>query len=140
MPNPRLSSPPPSKDDPRFDEWLLQFYRRGNSGESYTQAVTAARTIAAEEADYSFSNEGATARVDLTLPAAAPGLRYTFKCNDTDGIRVIAAGTNKIRNDVTLSAAGGRMDSTTVGSVITLQAINTTEWWVVALVGTWTVT
>ena len=140
MPNTRVSSPPPPKDDPRFDDWMREFYRRGNSGESYTQAITAARTIAAEEADYTFTNEGATARVDFTLPAAARGLRYTFKCNDTDGIRVIAAGTNKIRNAATLSAAGGRVDSTTIGSAITLQALNESEWWVIAIVGTWTVT
>lgn len=140
MPNQRLAAPPPAKDDPRFDEWVLQLFRRANSGESYTQAITAARTVGVEEADYTFTNEGASARVDLTLPAASPGLRYTFKCNDTDGIRVIAAGTNTIRNAGTVSAAGGRVDSTTIGSVICLQAINTSEWWVVSLIGTWTVT
>lgn len=140
MPNTRVSSPPPPKDDPRFDDWMREFFRRGNSGESFTQAVTAARTIAAEEADYTFSNEGTTVRVDLTLPAATSGLRYTFKCNDTDGIRIIAAGTNKIRNAATLSAAGGRIDSATIGSAIVLQAVNTTEWWVISLIGTWAVT
>ena len=140
MPNQRLGSPPPPRDDPRFDDWLVQFYRRGNSGESYTQALTAARTVGDVEAGYSFTNEGATARVDFTLPTAVAGLTYTFYCADTDGIRVIAATGDNIRIAANVSASAGRIDSTTIGSAVILLAINDTNWVAISSVGTWTVT
>lgn len=87
-----------------------------------------------------FTNEGATARQDFNLPAAAAGLIYSFYCHDTDGVRVIAAAGDTIRIAGSVSAAAGRIDSTTIGSAVTLLAINAAEWVAIASLGTWSVT
>lgn len=109
------------------------------------RAVTAVatgsnRNITTDETRTVFTNEGATVRQDLTLPAAAAGLEYGFYCQDGDGIRVIAGAGDTLRFAGNVSAAGGRLDSITVGSAITLVAINATEWVALSYTGTWTAT
>lgn len=86
------------------------------------------------------TNEGATALIVHNLPAAAVGVSYTFVVQDADGIRVVADTGDTIRIAGSVSAAAGRIDSTTVGSTVTLLAINATEWVSIATNGTWTVT
>jgi hypothetical protein len=96
---------------------------------------------ASTESNFMVTNEGATARVDYTLPTAAAGITYTFYVQDTDGVRVIANTGDTIRIAGTVSASAGRIDSTTVGDCVTLVAINATEWVATALIGAgWTVT
>lgn len=83
--------------------------------------------ITAAESGSVFTNEGATALNYHTLPTAAAGLVYTFYVQDTDGIRVVANTGDTIRIDTAVSAAAGYAESTTVGSSVTLTAINATE-------------
>lgn len=115
------------------------------SGPNRIQVKTSAYTVTNTFIDYSFSNRGATARVDFTLPAvnATSGYgfqRFTFICEDTDGLRIIAPGTETINLAGTVSAAGGRLDSTQIGSSVTLRATNTGTWVAESATGTWTVT
>jgi hypothetical protein len=103
-------------------------------------AKTAAYPIVANDWNTRFTNEGATGRVDFTLPAATAGYTYTFMVQDADGMRVIAATGDTIRNAGDVSAAAGRIDNATIGSVVKLTCINATEWFVEYATGTWTVT
>lgn len=95
------------------------------------------RTISAAESGTTFTNEGATGRDDFTLPDAVAGLTYRFVVQDSDGIRVIAATGDTIRVGALVSGAAGRIDNATIGSVVELVAINATEWYATATVGTW---
>ncbi len=92
------------------------------------------------ESGKTLTNEGATAQNYHTLPAARKGLGpYTFVVQDADGIRVVAGSGDTIRIAANESPAAGYVESTTIGDVVTLLAINATEWIAIAQVGTWTV-
>lgn len=86
------------------------------------------------------TNEGATAQNYRTLPSAAAGYFFMFACQDADGIRITAAAGDTIRDLASVSAAAGRIETTTIGSTLCLAAINATEWIVMFKTGTWTVT
>jgi len=85
-----------------------------------------------------FTNEGATAANYHTLPSAAAGLFYTFVVQDSDGIRVTANTADTIRVIDSVTATAGYIESTTIGSVVTLVAINATEWIATSIHGVWT--
>jgi hypothetical protein len=109
----------------------------------HPQAVITAQpvggTLTTASLGTTFTNEGATSRSDFVLPTAATGQKYTFYVPDADGIRVTAASGDTIRLGSAVSAAAGYAESTTIGSSITLEAINATEWVAVSLIGTWSV-
>lgn len=118
------------------------------SGPDAVQVKTTAYTVTTSWTRYTFTNTGATARVDFTLPTATANsslnrnciLEYTFVCNDTDGLRVIASGTDTINVAGTISAAGGRIDSTQIGATVKLVCNETGKWVATQALGTWTVT
>lgn len=87
-----------------------------------------------------YTNEGGTANINFTLPAAAAGLQYTFIVQDADGLQVDAVGNDTIRIATAVSGAAGNIASTTIGSTVTLLAINGVEWISIATNGTWVVT
>jgi hypothetical protein len=101
---------------------------------------TASYTIVAGDSGKTFTNEGSTTKIDFTLPAAAAGQVNTFIVQDPDGLRVVAAAGDSIRLGGAVSALAGNLDSTSVGSSVTLQAINATEWMATAYGGLWAVT
>ena len=86
------------------------------------------------------TNEGATAQNYRTLPTAAAGYVFWFAAQDADGIRINAAAGDTIRDLASVSAAAGRIETTTIGSTLCLASINATEWIVMFKTGTWTVT
>lgn len=97
-----------------------------------------------------FTNEGATAEQDYTLPsisrATASGdgiatFKITFICQDSDGMKITAASGDTIRMGAAVSASAGYISTTTVGNTVTLIAINATEWIAVEAMGSgpWTV-
>lgn len=86
-----------------------------------------------------YTNEGTTAQNYRTLPSAAAGYQFTFVVQDADGIRVVAAAGDTIRIAGTVSATAGYAQSTTIGSTLTLVAINATEWVAISWLGTWTI-
>lgn len=86
------------------------------------------------------ANEGTLGEKNFhTLPLAAAGLVFTFICNDTDGIRATANTSDTIRVGSSISKAAGYIESTVVGSTVTLVAIDATEWIAVSFSGTWSV-
>lgn len=84
------------------------------------------------------TNEGASAIVVISLPTAVTGLTYTFVVQDSDGFRIDAASGDTIQVAATVTAADGYVENTTIGSTLTLVAINATEWVATASHGTWT--
>ena len=109
--------------------------------EANTDVAASPNVITAAESGKNFTNEGATAENHHDLPAAAVGLVYSFIVQDIDGIQVNAAAGDTIRIAGAVSASGGFMESATVGSVITIFAINATEWFTFHdTAGAWSVT
>lgn len=75
----------------------------------------------------------------LTLASLEEGMQTLLVCKTTQGIRLTMPAGATVRDGATVGAAGGYIQSTTVGSTATLVAVSTTELWVVAKTGTWTV-
>jgi len=87
------------------------------------------------------TNEGATGAASgriVTMNGAAAGKTYTFVIQDVDGQRIAAATGDTIRVIDKVTAAAGYIESTTIGSTVTLVAINATEWIATSINGTWT--
>jgi hypothetical protein len=96
--------------------------------------------LLAKESGTVVTNEGATAQNYHTLPTAVAGLQFTVVVQDADGIRIVAGADDTIRIAANVSAAAGYIQNSTIGSTITLLAVNAVEW--VALgtpAGTWTI-
>jgi hypothetical protein len=90
-----------------------------------------------------FTNEGSAGAANLrpfNLPTAVAGESFTFITQDADLLLVVAAAGDTIRLGSTVSAVAGNIESTAIGDVIELIAINATEWIARSIVGTWTVT
>jgi hypothetical protein len=105
-----------------------------------TAGSGAPNVLGANESRKLLTNEGATAEAYHTLPSAAAGLEYAFYCQDTDGIRIVAAAGDTIRLGAAVSATAGFVRSVAAGSALILTAINATEWVAISSpVGTWTV-
>ena len=86
-----------------------------------------------------YTNEGSAAMNYHTLPTAARGNRLVFVVQDADGMRIVAATGDTIRIAGSVSAVGGYIESTTIGSVVELVAVNATEWVATSSLGAWTV-
>ena len=102
-------------------------------------AQPAGGTLSGESSGTTQTNEGATSLSLFTLPGAAAGRVFSFVVQDSDGIRVNAAEGDTIRVGRNVSSTAGRIDCLDMGSVITLVAINSTEWIATSMVGTWVV-
>lgn len=108
--------------------------------EANTAGVGSPNILTGVEGGKYFTNEGAAAKNYHTLPSAAANLGpYTFICEDADGIRITAASGDTIRLANTVSATAGYAESTSIGSVVILIAINATEWIATSVTGTWSV-
>lgn len=107
-----------------------------------TRFVTAPGTsaVASGNSNGVFTNEGAGAQVDLTLPTAVAGLTYTFHVQAAFTLKVIANAGDTIRIGPSVSAAAGFCSTAVVGNSVTLTAINATEWVATSFIGVWTVT
>ncbi len=91
-----------------------------------------------DDAGKTITNEGAAAKAIFTLPPAVAGLKYRFIVQDADGIRVTANTGDTIRNAASVSGAAGYIENTTIGSVVDVECLNATQWFVTNLIGTWT--
>lgn len=113
----------------------------GNALLNYTRYVLAATTSITEptymRGGVTF-NSGATALVTRTLPGAAAGAQYTYVVMDSDGIKIQAASGDEIRAIDKVTAAAGYIQSTTIGSVVCLLAVDSTTWVALHIHGVWT--
>lgn len=85
-----------------------------------------------------FDNTGAASRVDETLPTAVAGNVYGFYCGSSAGWRITANTGDTIRIRDVVTATGGYIESTTVGSIIVLIAMDATQWVAFPVGGIWT--
>jgi len=111
----------------------------GEVVEESTVGVATPNVLTAAETGKVFSNEGSTETNYHTLPTAVAGLKFTFVCADaSDDIRITAGAGDTIRHVGSVTIAGGYIESTEVGCVASLIAVNATKWIAVILDGTWT--
>lgn len=121
----------------------IRFAGKGAAGIRFKNDVVASAFAASPSVNSSgrvFTNEAATALTIYTLPPTAVGVVMSFCCMDADGVRVVAPSGSVIRVGASVSASGGRVDSTVVGSFVELVAVNATTWVAKFSTGTWTVT
>lgn len=108
------------------------------SVEASTAGSGAPNVLVATESFKVFTNEGSTAANYHTLNSAAAGPTNTWCVQDADGIRITAAGVDTIRVIDKVTAAGGYIESTTIGSCVTLLTLNATEHFAHPINGVWT--
>ena len=111
----------------------------GVTVEANTAGVGSPNILTSSESGKILTNEGATAKNYHTLPTAAAGMRFTFICQDSDGIRATANTGDTVRLASSVSGSAGYAESTTIGSSLTLASINATEWIAESITGTWSV-
>jgi len=92
-----------------------------------------------EDSGAVFTNLGDADGSVLELPTAASGITYTVYVQTAQTITITANTGDTIRIDTSVTAVAGSITSATVGSAITLVAINDTEWVATSVVGTWTI-
>lgn len=104
-------------------------------------AKTTDYIINATESGRVFTNEGATADITFSLPPAVTGYHYTFIVVDaSDDILVDAATGDTIRYGATVTPAGGYVRCSNQGTVITIVAVNNTEWYATSYHGVFATT
>lgn len=106
--------------------------------EPNTAGSGAPNAIAATESGTVYTDEGATAKNYEALPTAAAGYQFTFIVQDADGMRIVASADDTIRVIDVVTAAAGYIESTTIGSTVTLVSINAVEWFATSITGVWT--
>lgn len=102
--------------------------------------------ITGADAGTFFTNTGAGAEVDFTLPAPVRSLRFTFYVDNAQTLKISASGGAKIRFLATVSAANGSVQAAVQGNKISLVCIGVSgpdavpEWVVDTLFGEWSIT
>lgn len=100
---------------------------------------TGTATPAATDSNALYTNEGDADGSVITLPTAAAGYSFTVYVQTAQTITVTANAGDTIRIANSVTAAAGSITSNVVGSSVTLEAINATEWVATAVVGTWSI-
>lgn len=114
-------------------------------------AATADVTLGRIFSGLTVTNEGATALVTATLPGASGGQgiaaspsqslisKFAFFVADTDGLKVLCAGSDVLKRGERSTAAGGYLRSSVIGSYLEIENIaGSTVWTIVAMLGRWT--
>ncbi len=101
--------------------------------------ITASRALTAEDTQKTIENTGAAALVDLSLaPATINNLVYEGIVTDDSGLRFTAKNGAKIFFGDLVTVANGFIESTEIGSTITLKGIGT-NWYAIKPSGEWDV-
>lgn len=100
-------------------------------------AKTSGYSPAVNDSGSVYTNEGAGGSVTATLPATAAGLRYTFQVIAAQDHVVDAPAGTTMYAGASATTSGGTLTSNTVGSSITLIAINATTYIAESVTGTW---
>jgi hypothetical protein len=102
------------------------------------QAVTANKTETSADRDIVVTNTGASSKPIITLETASVGLVRQFIVTDSDGIRIKANSGDTIRVINNITASAGYVESTAVGSFITLICYASNSWICSNFCGPWT--
>jgi hypothetical protein len=111
------------------------------AGTQKTISIKAASyVVQATDSGAWFSNTGATGSITFTLPTAFAGFNSCFVADAAQVIVIAADSGHTIRNATSVTAAGGNFTSNgTQGELLCVIAINTTEWYVSHISGSWAV-
>lgn len=106
---------------------------------SEQQTVTAASTTLTDnDSGLILSNLGASALTEFTLPIVVAGAEFTFFNMTTYGLRVKLQSGRYLYSNTGVTTNGGSATNSTVGCVIKVKAMSTTDWIVMSSTGTWT--
>ncbi len=112
-----------------------------------TDGVGAPYAMVAADHNCLISNQGASAKVYITLPdnsavgySSGQFFRAIIAVQDTDGIRVKAQNPQTITlGGYAPGAAAGYIESTQIGAYVVLCSLNGTEWYAESIHGQWNV-
>jgi len=96
-------------------------------------------TLVVADTQQIFSNVGAVSEVGFTLPSAASGIELSFVVENINGLKVFAQSNNKIYAGTVVGISGGYINSSGIGSTLTLLAVNTVDWFTMSQEGTWSI-
>lgn len=82
--------------------------------------------------NYTFTNYGAVAEVNLTLPAGFNGARVKIMVASAQYLRATANGTDLFRMGANTGAAGGYVRSNVIGTVFEIEYIETLGQWFIS--------
>lgn len=99
-------------------------------------AQTTSLTLTDALSGNEYSNEGATALVTF-LENASAGSIFTFYVVDADGIRITAGGTRTIQQGSLITSAGGYIESSMIGSSVTIKKVTSNQILVKDSTGQW---
>lgn len=105
--------------------------------EANTATSGAPNVLVATESNKILTNEGATAENYHTLPAATVGQVYEFVCMDTDGIRIVANGTDIIVVIGSATGSGGYISTTHQYDNVVLKCPSAGVWVASSINGRW---
>lgn len=91
-------------------------------------AKTGNYTVVAADSNTFFTNTGAGAGVNFTLPTAVVGQIYEFYRDANQTVTITAGASTTIRVGSSVTASAGNVTLDAVGSKIRLTAISTTQW------------
>ena len=112
----------------------------GGTGPGVVLPETTNTTVLASNTGTAFTNTGAAGTVTFTLPTAAAGLSNCFYVDAAQPIVVAADAGHTIRNGGAVTAAGGNLTSASaIGGKVCVKALNSSEWFVESINGSWTV-
>lgn len=87
-------------------------------------------TLSADDAGQIFTNEGSTATLTYTLPAASAGLVFTFAVVAAFGLVLDAAGSDTV-------GGAGSLSNAAISSIIVIRGMDSGLWLVESSSGTW---
>jgi hypothetical protein len=100
------------------------------------EAVTTTKSPAVTESWEIYTNSGDADGATVTLPAAASFVCYTFVVEAAQTFTITADASDTIRVGASVTAAGGSIDSATIGDSVTLCGITAGTWVSVGGTGT----
>jgi len=112
-----------------------------NAGEAFAVLTkTADYTVTTADNGTRFTNTGASGAITFAMPAAVPGLRYSFRVGVAQQLRIDPNGTETISLPSTgvPSAAGAYIVADAIGETVVIECIASGSWSVMGYTGTWT--
>ncbi len=123
----------------RYDSGFSKWVNSPASGIIH-ETKTANYSILISDSGKCFNNIGATGEVDLSLPTAAAGLRYSFIVDAAQTVKIIAQALQSIALESIISATGGSIEADTPYQALTIESHKAGFWVVTSATGSWTVT
>lgn len=127
-----------------YDEthgWLAWAVSPANGGFHTKRRVkdkTANHTPYSDEARAFFTNAGASGTVVFTLDNLPIGYDATFFIAAAQTLQVTADAGETIRSGANVTAAAGNISANTIGNLVRLVKISSTQWVAESITGTWT--